>query len=146
VIYTTAATNWSLSGSILTFAFPMVLFIVAATVLYLLFSRPHRIPGHSELVPAQVAPPDRGTAHSMAAAAGLTTAAGSGADPLAHEPGGGREAAQAAAEDRPSGLHQPGTTGATDAAGPADPAQPPGPQAPHPDGDNPAQPGPEASE
>ena len=69
LIHATAAANWSLGGSILTFAFPMLLFIVAATVLYLLFSRPHRIPGHSDLVPAQTAPPDRGTAHTTAAAA-----------------------------------------------------------------------------
>jgi hypothetical protein len=142
VIHATAAANWSLGGSILTFAFPMVLFIVAATVLYLLFSRPHRIPGHSAVVPTQTAPPDHGTAHTMAAAAGLTTTAGGGADPLAHEPGGGLEAAQAAAEDRPSGLHQPGAAGPADTASAAQ-APDDAPQTPHPDGDNH---GPEATE
>jgi hypothetical protein len=166
LIHTTAAANWSLGGSILTFAFPMVLFIVAATVLYLLFSRPHRIPGHSALVPTQAAPPDTGTAHTMASAAGLSTAPGAGADPLAHEPAGGREAAQAAAEDRPPTLHQPGTTGPAGqpgttgpagqpgttgqagqpgTTGAADPPQPPGPSAPHPNGGGPAQPGSDAA-
>jgi hypothetical protein len=143
-IHPTAAANWTLSGSMLTWAVPMVGFIVAATVLYLLFSRPHRIPGHSELVPSRAAPPDPGTAHAMAAAAGMTTAAGAGADPLAHEPAGAPEAAEAAAEDRPAGLHQPGTTipeepGELGAAAPVDPGDGARPQP----GDDPA--GPEAA-
>ena len=93
LIHATAATNWSLGGSLLTFAFPMVLFIVAALVLYRLLWWPHRIPGHSDLVPAHTAPPDIGTAHVMAAAAGMTTAAGAGAQPLPHEPHGATEVA-----------------------------------------------------
>jgi hypothetical protein len=93
VIHATAATNWSLNGSILTFAFPMLLFILASAVLYRLLWWPHRIPGHSDLVPASTAPPDLGTAHTMAAAAGLTTAAGAGAQPLPHEPHGATEVA-----------------------------------------------------
>jgi hypothetical protein len=91
-----AATNWSLGGSILTFAFPMVLFTLAALVIYRLLWWPHRIPGHSDLVPAHTAPPDLGTAHAMAAAAGMTTAAGAGAQPLANEPHGATEVAEPA--------------------------------------------------
>ncbi|HEY3735592.1 MAG TPA: hypothetical protein VGL63_16920 [Streptosporangiaceae bacterium] len=58
-----AASGWRLSGSIWTFAYPMVLFIIAAAVLYLLFSRPHRVPGHGPLTLralAQAGPPDIG--------------------------------------------------------------------------------------
>ena len=40
-------------GSILTFALPMALFIVAAAVLYLLFTRPHQVPGHKKLAAAR---------------------------------------------------------------------------------------------
>jgi hypothetical protein len=94
LIHATAATNWSLSGSMLTFAFPMVLFILAALVLYRLLWWPHRIPGHSDLVPASTAPPEAGTAHVMAAAAGMTAAAGAGAQPLPHEPHGATEVAE----------------------------------------------------
>jgi hypothetical protein len=89
LIHATAASGWSLSGSILTFAMPMLLFIAAATVLYLLFTRPHQVPGHRLLAPARAAQPDPGTARSMAAAAGLTTESGAGAAALPHEPAAG---------------------------------------------------------
>jgi hypothetical protein len=95
MIHATAASGWSLSGSILTFAFPMALFAVAATVLYLLFSRPHRVPGHGPLTLAHAGPPDVSTAQAMSAAAGLATAAGGGAAPLPQEPAGAHEAAEA---------------------------------------------------
>jgi hypothetical protein len=123
VLHPIAATNWSLSGSILTFAMPMLLFILAAAVLYRVLWWPHRIPGHSELVPALATPPDAGTAQAMAVAAGLSTAPGAGADPLAHEPAGAHEVTEAAAADRPPEIHQPGTTGTEDLdpPGPADP-------------------------
>jgi hypothetical protein len=94
LIHATAAANWTLGGSIWTFAFPMILFAVAATVLYRVLWWPHRIPGHSDLVPASSAPPDLGTAHVAAAAAGMTTAAGAGAQPLPPEPHGATEVAE----------------------------------------------------
>jgi hypothetical protein len=101
MIHATAASGWSLSGSVLTFAFPMALIIIAATVLYyVMFSRPHRVPGHKTLAFAQPVPPDPGTAQAMAAAAGLPTAAGGGITTLAHEPHGAEAAAEAAAEDQ----------------------------------------------
>jgi hypothetical protein len=109
LIHATAATNWSLGGSLLTFAFPLGLFIVAALVLYRLLWWPHRIPGHSDLAPATSAPPDLGTAHVMAAAAGMTTAAGAGAQPLPHEPHGATEVAEPA---------EPESTSEPDEAGP----------------------------
>jgi hypothetical protein len=39
-----ADANWTLGGSILTFAFPMILFVIAAAVLWVLFTRPDAIP------------------------------------------------------------------------------------------------------
>jgi hypothetical protein len=39
----------------------MLLFAVAATVLYRVLWWPHRIPGHSDLVPASTAPPGLAT-------------------------------------------------------------------------------------
>jgi hypothetical protein len=94
LMHAIAATNYSDGGSLFTFAFPMALFILAGLVIYRLLWWPHRIPGHSDLVPSHTAPPDLGTAHTMAAAAGMTTAAGAGAQPLAHEPHGATEVAQ----------------------------------------------------
>jgi hypothetical protein len=37
---------WTFGGSILTFAFPMILFIVVASALYVLYTKPEYIPGH----------------------------------------------------------------------------------------------------
>jgi len=64
----TTGSDWSLGGSLLTFLFPMCLFIVVAAVLYVLLSRPHKVPGHRS--PAPAAGP--GTMPSAAAAAGMT--------------------------------------------------------------------------
>jgi len=37
---------WTFGSSILTFAFPMILFIVVASALYLLYTKPEFVPGH----------------------------------------------------------------------------------------------------
>jgi hypothetical protein len=37
---------WSFGGSILTFAFPMILFIVVACALYIVYTKPEMAPGH----------------------------------------------------------------------------------------------------
>jgi hypothetical protein len=37
--------GWSFHGSILTFAFPMLLFIVVAVALYVLYTKPAAVPG-----------------------------------------------------------------------------------------------------
>ena len=37
---------WTFGGSILTFAFPMLLFIVVAGALYVLYTKPEFVPGH----------------------------------------------------------------------------------------------------
>ena len=64
-------------GYNLTFAFPMLMFIIVAGVLYLRFRGPHRVPGHISLessrwAGSQPVPPQ---AAGVAQAAGLTPAA-----------------------------------------------------------------------
>ncbi len=46
VIADSAGGAWTFGGSILTFAFPMILFVVVATALYVLYTKPEFIPGH----------------------------------------------------------------------------------------------------
>lgn len=83
-----ATSDNSMGGAILTFAFPIILFVIIATVLYiLLFSRPvPRVPaGHVSLAAAGGAP-DPGAAHTAAVAAGMPTASGGGSAESATEP------------------------------------------------------------
>lgn len=90
-------------GAILTFAFPVGLFVVVAVILYLLFSRPHRrVPDRRVLVPAHGAVPDAGAARAAAVAAGLPTAAGGGGTESAVEPAGA--ARESAVDDGPSNV------------------------------------------
>jgi hypothetical protein len=42
----TNVSAWTFGGSILTFAFPMLLFIVVAGALYVLYTKPEYVPGH----------------------------------------------------------------------------------------------------
>ena len=46
VIADAAGGAWSFGGSILTFAFPMILFIVVACALYVAYTKPELVPGH----------------------------------------------------------------------------------------------------
>ena len=41
-----AGSAWTFGASILSFAFPMILFIVVASTLYVLYTKPEYIPGH----------------------------------------------------------------------------------------------------
>ena len=41
-----AGSAWTFGGSILTFAFPMLLFIVVACALYVAYTKPELVPGH----------------------------------------------------------------------------------------------------
>jgi hypothetical protein len=44
--------DWTQAGAVMTFAIPVGIFIVVSTWLYFLYTRPHAVPGHRELVPA----------------------------------------------------------------------------------------------
>jgi hypothetical protein len=87
-------------GYNLTFAFPMLLFIIIAVVLYLLFSRPHRrIPARSVSLPARSpAAPGPAAAQSAAVAGGLGTAPGGGTAESHLEPHGAHLVASTDAE------------------------------------------------
>ena len=122
-----AGYNW-------TFAFPMALFIVIAGALYLIYSRPHRVPGHAPLRisstgrPGTLQPgrvPDSGAAQAAATAAGPSTAAGGGTTESVHEAAG----AHAASASTTSGSVSEDENQAADAgpasdqpAAPSDPA------------------------
>lgn len=73
-----------------TFAFPMLLFIVIALILYALFSRPHRrIPARPiSATPSGSRVPDAQAARAAAVAGGLSTAPGGGTTASAAEPEG----------------------------------------------------------
>jgi hypothetical protein len=89
-------------GAVLTFAFPIILFAVIATVLYiLLFARPHRrVPSRRiALASASAGAPEPGASHAAAVAAGLPTASGGGAAESATEPAGAKRDTVADAAD-----------------------------------------------
>jgi hypothetical protein len=89
VIAAATGSDWNAGGSLMTFYFPVGLFVVVATTLYLQFSRPHKTPGHAALVQA--------AAPASAATAG--TQAGSTASPaVPADPAGQDRAAGEAAE------------------------------------------------
>ncbi|HEY5989305.1 MAG TPA: hypothetical protein VIV12_23430 [Streptosporangiaceae bacterium] len=46
LIAAVGGSDWTYGGSILTFAFPMLLFIAVAGALYVLYTKPHLVPGH----------------------------------------------------------------------------------------------------
>jgi len=98
---------WTFGSSILTFAFPMILFIVVAGALYVLYTKPESVPGHH--VPGL----QRSVSYT----------------PVPGKPTAGREArAQAAAEAaqvRPAAAGTTGiVTGATAETAPAGPEDP----------------------
>jgi hypothetical protein len=43
-----STSGWSYGGSILSFLFPMILFVVVATSLYVVYTKPSVVPGHRE--------------------------------------------------------------------------------------------------
>lgn len=49
VLAAATGSDWNAGGSILTFYFPIGLFVVVAAILWLLFTRPHTIPGQRPL-------------------------------------------------------------------------------------------------
>lgn len=83
-----AGSAWTFGGSILTFAFPEILFIVVAVTLYVLYTKPEYVPGHwvrgAERSVSYTAMPgkptaDRRTPAAPADAAGPTRAEMAGA-------------------------------------------------------------------
>ena len=46
LITASAVMDWTYGASILTFVFPMLLFFAVAAALYVLYTKPHLVPGH----------------------------------------------------------------------------------------------------
>lgn len=100
-----------------TYAFPMLLFIIIALVLWALFGRPHhRVPSRPLSPGLSSRVPDAGTARAAAAAGGMNLAPGGGASESHHEPSGAHLAASGEAEPGPGaaddGSDQPPAGGA----------------------------------
>jgi hypothetical protein len=92
LILATATSDNTPGGAILTFAFPLGLFVVIVVVLYLWLSRPHRrVP--ADLTPvatsATIDAPRPEVARGASVAAGLPTAVGGGGAESPVEPAGG---------------------------------------------------------
>jgi hypothetical protein len=116
-----ATSDNAMGGAILTFAFPIILFAVIGTVLYiLLFSRPHpRVPAGRVALAGASAAPDPAAAHASAVASGMPTASGGGSAESAAEPAGAKRdaAAEASTTDGSvSGEADQGTTEGTEAS------------------------------
>jgi hypothetical protein len=95
----TAGGAWTFGGSILTFAFPMILFIVVAGALYVLYTKPEFVPGHpaprQERPVSYTAVPGRpAVQHEQQATPAETagTAEASAAEASAGEPAGTEDA------------------------------------------------------
>lgn len=79
---------WSLGGSILTFAFPMILFLVVAAALFVAYTKPSVVPGHDE--------------HAGARPIGFTPVVRMPARDQAGNPPAAGAAGEAAAPDHPA--------------------------------------------
>ncbi len=136
LILATATSDNTPGGAVLTFAFPLGLFVVIVVILYLWLGRPHRrVP--ADLTPvataATVEAPRAEVARGASVAAGLPTAAGGGGaespvEPAGGvrrpEPGGGTPGAGATADDGTAATtadtgtgEQAGSTGAGNVSG-----------------------------
>jgi hypothetical protein len=108
---------WNFGASIMSFLFPMILFVLTASTLYVLYTKPEVVPGHAlggaERPVSYTAIPRLPEASAMAAA---PVAAGSGAPATAVEERPADAAdAPATAEDR---VADTGTAGSTDGEAP----------------------------
>jgi hypothetical protein len=87
-----------------TYAFPMLLFIVIALVLWGLFGRPHhRVPARPLSLSLSSRVADADTARAASVAGGLSVAPGGGASESDHEPSGAHLVASTEAESESSG-------------------------------------------
>lgn len=133
VILATLTSDNSPHGYNLTFAFPMLLFIIIGGALYLVFSRPHMVPGHGELrLSGRTGPergavdpgraPEPGSARAAATVAGMPTAAGGGTAETVHEATGAHRAASPDAES--GNVSQDDNQAAAAGPEPGDPSAP----------------------
>jgi flagellar motor component MotA len=62
VLAAATGSDWSSGGSLLTFYFPVALFIVVAASLYVVLTRPHAVPGRQPLAVARTTQQDKDAA------------------------------------------------------------------------------------
>ncbi len=62
VLAAVTGSDWNEGGALFTFWFPLGLFIVIAAILFLLFTRPHTVPGRKPLALARPGGPARAQA------------------------------------------------------------------------------------
>ena len=86
LIAESAGGAWSFGGSILTFAFPMILFVVVAVGLYVVYTKPEVVPGHR--APASERPVSYTAIPGPAAQTEGGAAAGTNPGPSAQTEGG----------------------------------------------------------
>jgi hypothetical protein len=85
VIPPEAILGYTTGGAVMTLVLPLGFFILVMVAFFFVFTRPHTVPGHrKDVAPARPVPPPAGTAHGLAAAAGMPIApSGGGPAPLA---------------------------------------------------------------
>jgi hypothetical protein len=109
VIPPEAILGYTTGGAVLTLVLPLGFFIVVMAAFFIVFSRPHTVPGHRERVRARPEAPGAEVAAPIAAAAGFPTATSAGGpEPLADRAtppviGAARENTAGAAQDAAAG-------------------------------------------
>ncbi len=79
VIPPEAILGYTTGGAVMTLVLPLGFFILVMAAFFFVFTRPHTVPGHREdVAPARPVPPPAGTAHGLAAAAGMPIAPSGG--------------------------------------------------------------------
>ena len=111
-----AVTINSQGGAYLTFFLPVGVFCVVSAVLYVLFSKPRKIPGHRDLAPAQAS----GASGGSGSASGTAQAPGPAPAPA---PGSAAATAGDGAGNVSDAATGPGQAAAGDAPGAADDSQ-----------------------
>ncbi len=99
-----AGSDWSLTGSILTFAFPVFLFIAVAVALWVLYTMPHPVPGlryQPERGPARPAPAAPASAPQPGPVPPVAGQAGPAGQATAQQPQPGPAAGRPAAASGP---------------------------------------------
>jgi hypothetical protein len=91
-ILASAGSDWSYGGSILTFLFPMILFLAVAAVLWVGYTKPQNVPGRSYLASG------RSVSATPAVARNGTAATAGQANPAPGPAGPGRGTPEAGGE------------------------------------------------
>jgi hypothetical protein len=105
---------YPLGAQVMTTAMPLGFFIVVMAAYYVVFTRPHTIPGHQDGVLARPQAPDVAVAGPVAAAGGFPTATGAGGpEPLAD-----RATPPVAGAAKEGAAAEPGEAGAGSAEAP----------------------------